>query len=275
MLFDSHTHLNNESYSEQEREKLFVAIEESDVSYVMDAGFDLESSYLAVKHSERFPWCYAIVGFHPHGASEVDEEQFALMEGLARKNRVKAIGEIGLDYYRNLSPKEDQRYWFRRQIDLANRLKMPIVIHDRDAHGEVMEILKEEGAFSKERKLCFPKRPGSLQEEDARVLLHCYSGSKDQALQYVKLGATISVAGPVTYKNARILREVVEGIPIENLLIETDAPYLTPEPYRGKENMSPYVEMVARKVAEIKGLSYEEVALQTKENAMRFFNIKE
>lgn len=274
MLFDSHAHLNNESYTNSQREKLFKDIEASKVSFVMDVGFDLASSALAVKHAERFPWCYAVVGCHPHDAKDFDEVQYQLIKGLAEKPEAKAIGEIGLDYYRNISSPEDQIYWFRRQIQLANSLKMPIVIHDRDAHGEVMEILKEEGAFSSERKGWFSKRPGSLGDEDARVLLHCYSGSKDQALQYIKLGATISIAGPVTFSNARKLVEVVEEVPLEYLLIETDSPYLTPVPFRGKPNTSLNVEYVAKKIAEIKGIPFKKVAQATKENAIRFFDIK-
>ena len=275
MLFDSHTHLNYEGYSDEEREELFKIIEKSDISYCMDAGYDLESSYMAVNHAKRFKWCYAIVGCHPHEAGNFAEEELVLLKTLAQKEGAKAIGEIGLDFYRNLSDKEDQRFWFRRQIRLANDLKMPIVIHDRDAHQEVMGILKEEGAFSKERKSWFPEKDSHLSKDDARVLLHCYSGSKEQAIQYVKLGATISIAGPVTYKNARILREVAEGVPLSDLLIETDAPYLTPEPLRGRQNISPNVRYVAEKIAEIKGMTFEEVALQTKKNGMRFFNIKE
>jgi TatD DNase family protein len=274
MLFDSHAHLNNESYKDGQREKLFRDIEASDLSYVMDVGFDLASSALALKHAQRFPWCYAVVGCHPHDAKDFDEDQLQLIKGLAEKPEAKAIGEIGLDYYRNISSPEDQIHWFRRQIQLANLLKMPIVIHDRDAHGEVLDILKEEGAFSSERKSWFSQRPGSLGNDDARVLLHCYSGSKDQALQYVKLGATISIAGPVTYSNARKLIEVVEEVPLEYLLIETDSPYLTPVPFRGKPNTSLNVEYVAKKLAEIKGISFGEVARKTMENGMRFFDIK-
>jgi TatD DNase family protein len=273
MLFDSHTHLNNETYRADEREALFQSIQDSSLAYVMDIGFDLASSAMALEHAKRFSWCYAAVGCHPHEASAFDETQLQLLERLAEHPKAKAIGEIGLDYYRNLSPKEDQQFWFSRQIQLANRMKMPIVIHDRDAHEDVMRILKEEGGFSSQRKGWFPKREGLLQQEDARVLLHCYSGSKEQALQYIKLGATLSVAGPVTYDNAKRLQDVVREVPLEYLLIETDAPYLTPVPHRGKPNQSPYVEFVARKVAEIKGLPYEEVATKTRENAQRFFDI--
>lgn len=276
MLFDSHTHLNNEDYNDEDRQALMEEIEGSDVSYVMDIGFDLASSLQAIKDAQARPWCYAAVGVHPHDAKTLDEETLVLLKGLAKKDKVQAIGEIGLDYYYDLSERDVQRYWFRRQIQLANELRMPIAIHSREADQETMDILKEEGAFSAERQSWFPKRPGPDGSElpDSRVLLHCFSGSKELAKQYVKLGATLSICGPVTFKNNRKTREVVEAIPIEFLLVETDAPYLTPEPFRGRKNKSPYVEHTARKVAEIKGISYEEAARITCENAKRFYGIK-
>lgn len=265
MLFDSHAHINSERYNGPERDKVIEAIEKSDLSYVMDVGYDLESSVMAIKHAEKYPWCYAIIGCHPHDAKTMDEATFTMFKGLAKKPKVKAIGEIGLDFYYNHSERDVQEYWFRRQAQLAVSLDMPIVIHDRDAHDEVLRILKEEGVFSKARI----ERLG-----DAKLLMHCFSGSKELARQYVKLGATISIAGPVTYKNARKLVEVVQEVPMERLLIETDSPYLTPEPLRGKVNRPDYVEHVARKVAEIRGISYEEVARITCENAKRFFFIE-
>lgn len=271
-LFDSHTHLNNEGYSKNDIDKLVKAIEESDVAYAVDIGFDLNSSSIAVKHAEKYPWCYATVGVHPHDVKDMDDETLILLKGLAKKKKVVAIGEIGLDYYRNLSPKDEQRHWFRKQIQLAMDLDMPITIHDRDAHGEVMEILKDEGVFSDERKSKFPANPVSG-TKDARLLMHCYSGHAEMAMQYVKLGATLSIAGPVTYKNNHKTIEVVKEVPLEYLLIETDAPYLTPEPFRGKRNSSPLVEYTAKKIAEIKGLSYEDVARATCENGKRFYNI--
>lgn len=281
MLFDSHAHLNNEGMTDEEREETVRAIENSQLDYVMDIGFDLTSSKLAVDHAARYPWCYAAVGVHPHDTEGMDDMQLAMIKGLAKKNKVMAIGEIGLDFHYDYSPRDEQREWFRKQIRLANELRMPIVIHSREADQEVMDILKEEGAFSDERKSWFPERPdttGYVKSDtaapDARVLLHCFSGSAELGRQYVKLGATLSIAGPVTYKNNRKTTAVVEEIPIDFLLVETDSPYLTPEPYRGRKNMSPYVEHTARKVAEIKGMTFEEVAAATKVNAMRFFGIK-
>lgn len=276
MLFDSHTHLNNEDFTEEMRVELVEAIEASDVSYVMDIGFDLASSMQAVKDAQAHPWCYAAVGCHPHDAKYMDDMNLELIRGLAKKDKVQAIGEIGLDYYYDRSERDIQQLWFRRQIQMANELKMPIVIHTREADEDTMTILKEEGAFTAERQSWFPPRIGPNGEElpDSRVLLHCYSGSKEMAKQYVKLGATISIAGPVTFKNNRKTQEVVQEIPIEFLLVETDAPYLTPEPFRGRKNKSPYVEYTARKVAELKGMEYEEAARITCENAKRFYNIK-
>lgn len=276
MLFDSHTHLNNEDLSEEDRRELAEKIEASEVDYVMDVGFDLASSALAASHAERYPWCYAAVGCHPHDTKHMDAAQLALIKGLTKKEKVMAIGEIGLDFHYDFSERDIQVEWFRQQIRLANELQMPIIIHSREADELVMNILKEEGAFSQERMSWFPKRPGPEGQllPDARVLLHCYSGSKELGQQYVKLGATLSIAGPITYKNARKAVEVVKAVPLTFLLVETDAPYLTPEPFRGKRNMTPYVEYTARKVAEIKDLSYEEVARITCENAKRFFDIK-
>ena len=271
-LFDSHTHINNESYTSEERENLIKEIEESDVEYVMDVGCDLETSKMAVEHSKRLPWCYGAVGIHPHDAQNMTEETLAEIENMAKEDKIMAIGEIGLDYHYDISPRDDQRKAFRKQIRLANKLKMPIIIHTREADQETVEILKEEGAFSEERKSWFPEKKDGTKV--ARVLLHCYSGSKELAEEYVKLGATISVAGPLTYKNNKKTPKVVEAVSIDNLLVETDAPYLTPEPFRGKPNKAPYVEHTARRMALIKGMEYEDVARITLENAKRFFGIK-
>ncbi len=280
MFFDSHAHLNNDM-TDEARAEMVRAIENSELDYVMDIGFDLPSSKLAVDHAAKYPWCYAAVGCHPHDTDTMDDMQLALIKGLAKKKKVMAIGEIGLDFHFDHSPRDVQREWFRRQIRLANELKMPIAIHSREADQEVLDILKEEGAFSDERKNWFPERPdttGFISKQpgtcrDARVLLHCFSGSAELGRQYVKLGATISIAGPVTYKNNRKTVGVVEALPLDFLLVETDSPYLTPEPFRGKKNDPSKVEFTARKVAEIKGLTVEEVAAATKANAMRFYGI--
>jgi TatD DNase family protein len=172
MLFDSHAHINSERYNVREREKVIEAIEKSNLSYVMDVGYDLESSVMAVKHAERYPWCYAVIGCHPHDTKTMDEATLSMFKGLAKKPKVKAIGEIGLDFYYNHSERDVQEYWFRRQAQLAVSLDMPIVIHDRDANDEVMRILKEEGVFGKARV----EKLG-----DAKLLMHCFSGSRELA----------------------------------------------------------------------------------------------
>ena len=276
MLFDSHAHLNNEDNTPQMLAELIETIERSSLDYVMDIGFDPASSELAAQHAAAYPWCYAAVGCHPHDAKIMNDEMLDVIRQLASHEKVKAIGEIGLDFYYDRSERDIQREWFRKQIRLANELRMPIVIHAREADQEVMDILKEEGAFSAERKSWFPKRPsadGSM-EDDAHVLLHCFSGSAEMGRQYIKLGATISVAGPVTYKNNKKTVAMVDAIPLDYLLVETDSPFLTPVPLRGQRNIPPNVEYTCRKVAEIKGVTFEDAAARTKENAMRFFGIE-
>ncbi|HPR23765.1 MAG TPA: TatD family hydrolase [Bacillota bacterium] len=284
MYFDSHAHLDYEDIKGAGFDENVKAIERSDVDYVMDIGVDLATSKKAAENAGKYSWCYAAIGYHPHEAKGMSDIELEMIKALAKNPKVMAIGEIGLDFHYEYSPKDVQRDVFRRQIELANQLKMPIVIHSREADQEVMDILKEEGAFSEERKSWFPKRPLPVEESeksrswlnaayDARVLLHCFSGSREMGEQYVKLGGTISIAGPVTYKNNRKTTEVVGSVPLEFMLIETDAPFLAPEPKRGKANMSPYIEFTAMRVAAIKGITLDETASKTTENAKRFFGI--
>ncbi len=298
MLFDTHTHLNNDGFTEEEREALAAEIEASDVSLVMDVGFDEPSSILAAAHARRYPWCYAAVGMHPHDSRLMDEAMLERFRKLAKAEpKVRAIGEIGLDFHYDLSPRDTQRYWFRRQIRLANELRLPIVVHSRDADQEVFDILMEEGAFSEERKSWFAHRrlPAAPAEfdvtgaggtvlshrqvafgdcgGDARVDIHCFSGSRELAIEYVKAGATIGACGPLTYKNNKKTVRVVEALPLEFIMAETDAPYLTPVPHRGEQNKSQYVEFVVQKIAEIKGISYEKAAEETYQNGKTFFGI--
>lgn len=275
MLFDSHAHINNDTLTEEARAKMIAEIAASDLAYVMDVGFDLPSSRQAVADAAQLPWCYAAVGVHPHDTDTMDEEGLAEIRRLADAPKVRAIGEIGLDFHYENSDRAAQIYWFRRQIRLANALRMPIVIHSREADQLTMDILREEDAFSPQRCDWFPRRIGAFgeAERDARVLLHCYSGSLEMARQYVKLGATISIAGPVTYKNNRKTCEVAREIPLCYLLVETDSPYLAPVPHRGKPNTPPYVAYTAQKIAELKEIPVETVAEQTLRNAKTFFGI--
>ncbi|MCT4606999.1 MAG: TatD family hydrolase [Marinisporobacter sp.] len=255
MLFDSHAHLDDRKF-DQDREKVLENARANGISYMVNPGADFESSVRSIELASKYTMIYAAVGIHPHDAEDVDDMTLALLKGLAKKPKVVAIGEIGLDYHYDHSPRDIQRDIFRKQIALAKEVKLPIIIHDREANDDVMHILKEEKAF------------------DTGVVLHCFSGSAELARQYIKLGAYISIAGPVTFKNARKTVEVVEKIPLEYLFVETDSPYLTPVPFRGKRNEMAHVRYVAEKIAEIKGLSLEEVAHQTTENAKKFFGIK-
>ena len=276
MLFDAHAHINQDTFTDEERAEIIKECEKSQLlSYVLDAGFDLPSSKQAVKDAEENPWIYAAVGVHPHDTDSMTEEILDGIEQLAAHPKAVAIGEIGLDFHYDFSDRENQRKWFRRQIKLANSLKMPIMIHTREADEETFNILCEEGAFSEERKTWFPERkgPDGTPESHAAVLLHCYSGSAELAKEYVRKGATISICGPVTYKNNKKTVRVVEEIPLCYLTAETDSPYLTPEPLRGKKNRPWYVEHTVRRIADIKGITFEEAAETTCENALIFFGI--
>ena len=276
MLFDSHAHICELGETEEERLAAVREIEEHPLlARVADIGFDLPSSVGVMENAAKYPWCTGVVGVHPHDAASMDESVYGEIKRLALSG-ASAIGEIGLDYYYMRSPREDQIYWFRRQIALANELGLPIVIHSRDADKETMDILVGEGAFSDERKALFPERPGpdGVMIPDARVDIHCFSGSAETAAEYVRLGATIGICGPLTYKNNKKTVAVVDAVPIDFLLVETDSPFLTPVPFRGQRNIPPNVEYTAKRVAEIKELSYEETALKTKENAKRFFGIE-
>lgn len=274
MLFDAHTHLNFEKYTGEERRGLAAEIEASDVSYIIDVADCVDSAVQALQDSDDYPWCYAAVGIHPDHASTYTDADIEEIRRLAAHPKAVAIGEIGLDFYYGTDDREEQQELFRKQIRLANELRMPIMIHSRDAHQLTMDILKEEGAFSDERKSWFPARIVDGKEvPDARVQMHCFSGSPELALEYVKLGATISLGGPITFKNGKRAAESARQTPAECLLSETDAPYMAPEPLRGRPNKSPYIEHIVRRMAILKGLEFDEMAAILKENGKRFFNI--
>ena len=291
MLFDAHTHLNFQDYTDEERAKLAAEIEASEVGYIVDVADCVASAKQALADAAAYPWCYAAVGIHPDhapyymgicgddadAAAKADREMEANLDEirkLAADPKAVCIGEIGLDFHYGKDDHAEQEELFRRQIRLANELKLPIMIHSRDAHKLTMDILKEEGAFSEERKSWFPKRPcGEGEVPDARVQLHCFSGSYELAEEYVKLGATISLGGPITFKNGKKAAEVAQKIDLDFLLSETDAPYLAPEPLRGRPNKTPYIEHVVRRMAMLKGISYREAADKLTDNAMRFFGI--
>lgn len=255
MYFDSHAHLDSQSFEEDLHEVIMRAFD-AGVKWIMNPAANYESSIKSVELAEKYPGIYAAVGVHPHDASTVDEAMIEKLAQLAQKKAVRAIGEIGLDYHYDFSPRHVQKDVFRKQLQLAKSLDLPVIIHDREAHQDVLDLLKEEKAFER------------------GVLMHCFSGSAELARQYTNLGAMISIAGPVSFKNARKTVEVVEAIDLRFLMIETDSPYLAPVPKRGKRNEPLFVKHVCEKVAEIKKISVEEVAEATRENAMMFFGIE-
>ncbi len=253
-LFDTHAHLDDARFDE-DREAVIAQCIEEGVDLILNAGSNIATSKTSVQMAEKHDIIYASVGVHPHDAASMENSTIEELAVMAVNPKVKAIGEIGLDYYYDFSPREVQKQRFVEQIDLARQLKLPVIVHDRDSHGDVMDIFKKNNI----------KQVGGV--------LHSFSGSIEMAKECLKLGLYISISGPITFKNAVKTVEVVKEIPIDMLLIETDSPYLTPVPYRGKRNYPGYVRYVAEKIAEIKGISIEEVAQKTMENGKRFFNI--
>lgn len=263
-LTDTHTHLDFPHF-DNDRERVIERAATAGVGAMVNVGADLASSRAAVALAEAYPQVYAAVGVHPHDAKIVTEEMLGELEALASHSRVVAIGEIGLDFYRDLSPRGKQRQAFKQQLALASEVGKPVIIHDRQAHKEVMGILRHrvEGGH----------QPSAMSHKPKGVL-HCFSGDLAMAREAIEQGFYISIAGPVTFENARRLRELVRQLPLEKLLVETDCPYLTPHPHRGRRNEPAYVKLVAQEVAQIKGLSLEEVARITSDNAQALFALK-
>lgn len=254
MLFDTHVHLNAEQF-EEDLEEVISRAQDAGVSHMVCVGFDRLTIQKAMELAERYDFIYACVGWHPVDAIDMKEEDLLWIEELAAHPKVVAIGEMGLDYHWDKSPKEIQKEVFRKQIRLAKKVKLPIVIHNREATADIVEILKEEGAA------------------EVGGIMHCFSGSPEVAIECLKMNFYISLGGPVTFKNAKKPKEVASVVPLEKLLIETDCPYLAPHPYRGKRNEPGYVKLVAEQIAEIKGISFEEVAAVTTVNAKKLFDI--
>ncbi|WP_409303619.1 TatD family hydrolase [Peribacillus sp. SCS-155] len=254
MLFDTHVHLNAEQFQEDLNEVIERA-QQAGVSNVVVIGFDRPTIKKAMELVEKYDFMYAGVGWHPVDAIDMTEEDLIWIEELAAHPKVVAIGEMGLDYYWDKSPKEVQKEVFRKQIRLAKKVKLPIIIHNREATADIVEILKEEKA------------------SDVGGIMHCFSGSPETAKECVEMNFYISLGGPVTFKNAKKPKEVAEVIPLDRLLIETDCPYLAPHPYRGKRNEPAFVKLVAEQIAEIKGISYQQVADITSQNAKKIFGI--
>lgn len=254
MLFDTHAHLDDEKFDD-DREKVIEDCRAEGVELILNAGSNIATSLKSISLANKYDFIYAAIGVHPHDAKDMDEDTAGVLRELAKNPKVKAIGEIGLDYHYDFSPRDIQKERFAEQIELAKELKLPIIIHDRESHEDILYIMRKHGA----------KEVGGV--------LHSFSGSAEMAKECMKLNFYISISGPVTFKNNKKTIEAVREVPIDMLLIETDSPYLTPEPNRGKRNYPGYVRYVAEKIAEIKGLSYEEVAKKTMENGKRLFGI--
>ena len=253
MLFDTHAHYDDEAF-DPDRELLLESLPQRGVALVVNPGCDLESSRKAVAYAAEYPHVYAAVGIHPENCGGFTPADMDALRQLAQQPKVVAIGEIGLDYYwAENPPRELQQEVLRRQLALAQELRLPVIIHDRNAHADTLAIVRE-----------FPQVTG---------VFHCFAGSVEMAQALIKMGWMLSFNGAATFKNAKKAPEVIAAVPLEKLMIETDAPYLTPVPHRGERNDSSYVRFVAEKIAEIKGISAEEVEKATWENGKAFFGI--
>lgn len=255
MIFDSHAHYDDEAYDE-DRHNMIENLNNEGVEAFVNIGASIDSSKSSIALTKKYPFVYAAVGVHPENIKNMTEEDLEWIRTHSQENKVVAIGEIGLDYYWDKENKEDQKKWFRKQIGVAREQKLPIVIHSRDAVADTIEILKEEHV------------------EEIGGIIHCYSYSKESLREFLNLGLYVGIGGVVTFKNGRKLREVVEELPIDRIVLETDAPYLAPEPFRGKRNSSAYLKYVVDKIAEIKETSTEEVIQITNENTYRVYRIE-
>ena len=253
MLFDTHAHYDDEAF-DPDRELLLESLPQRGVALVVNPGCELESSRKAVAYAAEYPHVYAAVGIHPENCGGFTPADMDALRQLAQQPKVVAIGEIGLDYYwAENPPRPLQQEVLRRQLGLAEELQLPVIIHDRDAHGDTMAIVRE-----------FPRVKG---------VFHCFAGSAEMARELIQTGWMLSFNGAATFKNAKKAPEVIAAAPLSMLMIETDAPYLTPVPHRGERNDSSYVRFVAEKIAQIKGLTPEEVEKATWENGRRFFGV--
>lgn len=254
MLFDTHAHINALQFNE-DREEVLKRAQDEGVSHIVVVGFDRETIKGAMELAEQYEFIYAAVGWHPVDAVDMTDKDLNWIEELSNHPKVVAIGEMGLDYHWDKSPKDVQQVVFRKQIQLAKRVKLPIIIHNREATQDIIDILKEENA------------------EEVGGIMHCFSGSVEVAKECLDLNFYISLGGPVTFKNAKKPKEVAKEINLDYLLIETDCPFLAPHPNRGKRNEPSYVKFIAEQIADLKELSYEEVAKKTSENAKKLFGI--
>ncbi|MCI5869124.1 MAG: TatD family hydrolase [Dorea sp.] len=253
MIFDTHAHYDDEQF-DADREELLNSMAEQGVGTIVNVSASYPSCEQVTEMVQKYPFMYAAVGVHPDHVGELNEETFVRMKKLFANDKVIAVGEIGLDYYWDNESHDLQKAWFIRQLELARELDLPVLIHSREAAADTMDIMKEHA-------------------EGISGVIHCYSYSKEMAREYVKMGFYIGVGGVVTFKNARKLKETVVEIPLTSIVLETDCPYLAPEPNRGKRNNSAYIRYVAEEIAKIKGITYEEVVAQTEENARKMYRL--
>lgn len=252
MIFESHAHYDDSAF-DTDREDLLSQIISSGVTHVLNVGASMESCRKTLELIEKFPNMYAALGIHPCDTSDLTEEDLQWLKENSRNERVVAIGEIGLDYYWKDVEKETQKVWFERQLGLAREIKLPVIIHSRDAAKDTLELMKENHA------------------EEIGGVVHCYSYSKEMAAEFLKLDFYFGIGGVITFPNAAKLKEAVEYLPMERILLETDCPYLAPVPNRGKRNNSLNLTYIAQEIAMIKNLPYPKVVEQTFENAQRLF----
>lgn len=254
MIFETHAHYDDEKFAE-DREAVLADLPKRGIRPVINVGASIESTKTTLEIAESHDFVYAAVGVHPSDIDGLNEETFAWLAEQTKHQKTVAVGEIGLDYYWDKEPEVQnaQRYWFRRQMELARETNLPVIIHSRDAAADTMEVMK------------------AVHAEEIPGVIHCYSYSREMAQEFIKMGYYIGVGGVVTFKNAKKLKETVEAIPLERILLETDCPYMTPEPHRGTRNDSSNIPFVIAKIAELKGITAEEVERVTEENAVRLF----
>lgn len=255
-MFDTHAHYDDRKF-EKDREDIIYTAHNSGVNYILNVSVDMSSANRSIELANKYNFMYAAIGIHPHEVCKAQKPDIERLYHLAQSNsKVVAIGEIGLDYHYNYSPKQQQIKWFSEQIELAKRINLPIIVHNREAHNDTLEIIKNHGA------------------RDCGGVFHCYSGSREMLRTIMNNNMYVSVGGPITFKNARKLVDVVKFIPLDRLLVETDCPYLAPEPFRGKRNDSSLLKFIIEKIAEIRGVSIEKAIELTTENARTLFGIK-
>ena len=254
MIFESHAHYEDKQF-DRDRESLLASMKEHGIGTIINVGSDIETSKKTLALAEQYPFVYGAIGVHPSEVEGLTEEDFLWLQEKAGNPRVTAIGEIGLDYYweKDEQMRAQQQYWFFRQLELAKKSGLPVIIHSRDAAEDTLLIMKWASA------------------EGIKGVIHCFSYSKEMAEEYVKLGFYIGIGGVITFKNAKKVREAAAAVPLERILLETDCPYLAPEPYRGSRNSSLYLPQIAEEIARVKEISPEEVIRATRENAEALF----